>query len=208
MRDSQTKNLFEEPKELAPQGASVSVRELKAELNELEADANQKVRKLKLTRSAYEDRWDELLPVLDKIQTLLSERGLNYKRGNPDRMLTWTQWWRNFRSTHKLEVGFRHIQKKLKKLREHRNKSASETRRSPAEKRAQHVAKEFGSELMRAVKQGESLADALDKALRVTLPSRTLKQLVRLLASRRIGPSGSRNDRLSGSASDAVKLAG
>lgn len=104
LRDSQTKNLFEEPEELAPQGASVSARALKAELNELEADANQKVRKLKLTRNAYEDRWDELLPVLDKIQTLLSERGLNQKRGNPDRMLTWTQWWRNFRSTHKLEV--------------------------------------------------------------------------------------------------------
>lgn len=61
---------------------------------------------------------------------------------------------------------------------------------------------------MRAVKQGESLADALDKPLRVALPSRTLKQLVRLLASGRIGPSAWQDGRLSGSASGAVKLAG
>lgn len=40
MLDFQTKNLFDEPEELAPQGASVSVLALKAELNELEVDGS------------------------------------------------------------------------------------------------------------------------------------------------------------------------
>jgi len=207
MRDSQTKDMFEEPEKLAPQGASLRAQALQAELSELEADANHKAKKLKLTRKAYEERWDELLPVLDKIQRLLSQRGLNHERGNPDRMLTWTQWWRNFRSTHHLEVGFRHIQKKLTKLREGRNESAPKTHRSPGEKRAQEVAKKLGSEVTKAVKQGGNLAEALAAALRVSLPSRTLRQLVQLLAAEPIGPSASQDDRQHGPAS-AVSAAG
>ena len=183
MRCSKTIDLFEDQAELAPQGASDNDKRLKAELNDLERIAVGKAEKLKLTREGYECQWDDLLPVLDQIQKLLSQRGANRDRRNPERLPSWTQWWSRFRCSLHLEVGFRRVQKKLKVYRDKWKGNKPAAPASAQQRRAREFSKALAREITKAGTEGRNLPEALATFLRTNLRSRELDQLVRQLTS-------------------------
>lgn len=68
-------------------------------------------------RQHHQAAWDALLPILDKMQKLLSQRGANHKdatNGLPE----WGFWWRDFSRRNNLNISFRTVQYRLNRLRE------------------------------------------------------------------------------------------
>lgn len=111
----------EEIEQLAQDCASLSVDSGDFELSqftELQADAKKYAKVVASTgRQHHQAAWNALLPILDKMQKLLSQRGANHKDatiGLPE----WGFWWRDFSGRNNLNISFRTVQYRLNRLRE------------------------------------------------------------------------------------------
>jgi len=63
-------------------------------------------------RLHHQAAWDTLLPILDKMQKLLSQRGANHKDA-PKRLPEWGFWWHDFSQRNHLGISFRTVQYRL-----------------------------------------------------------------------------------------------
>jgi hypothetical protein len=83
------------------------------QLAKLQAEARRCAKAVASTgRMRNRAAWDALLPVLDSIQKLLSQRGANHKRagrGLPE----WSVWWNQFSDNNDLSISFRTVQYRL-----------------------------------------------------------------------------------------------
>jgi hypothetical protein len=80
---------------------------------ELQVEAKKHAKEVASTdRLHHQAAWDALLPILDKMQKLLSQRGANHKdaaKGLPE----WGFWWHDFSQKNHLGISFRTVQYRL-----------------------------------------------------------------------------------------------
>jgi hypothetical protein len=111
----------EEIEQLAQDCASSSPDPCDSELKqftELQVEAKKYAKVVASTgREHHQAAWSALLPILDKMQKLLSQRGANHKdatNGLPE----WGFWWHDFSRRNNLNISFRTVQYRLNRLRE------------------------------------------------------------------------------------------
>ena len=68
------------------------------------------------SRPQHEAAWQQLLPILDRMQKLLSQRGVDHKRAGAD-LPEWKPWWDSFSGTNRLTISFRTVQHRLNRFR-------------------------------------------------------------------------------------------
>jgi hypothetical protein len=111
----------EEIEQPAQDCASLSVDSGDSELNqftELQAEAKKYAKVVASTgRQHHQTAWDALLPILDKMQKLLSQRGANHKDAAIS-LPEWGFWWHDFSRRNNLNISFRTVQYRLNRLRE------------------------------------------------------------------------------------------
>ena len=100
--------------------------EVTAEYQELDRQINTKAAKYATRAVKARNDLDELMPLLDKMQAMLSKRGTERQLMDTLEIPTWTEWFKDFRPRLKEDVTIRTIQRKL---REYRGKKPTKRKR-------------------------------------------------------------------------------
>src|ERR1700691_2400359 len=61
--------------------------------------------------------WQELLAILDNMQKLLSQQGVNHKTAGAN-LPDWKSWWKTFSDTNRITISFRTVQYRLNRYRD------------------------------------------------------------------------------------------
>ena len=88
-----------------------------AEYQELDRQINKKAAKYATRSVRARNDFDELMPLLDRMQALLSKRGTERQLMDTLGLPTWTEWFKDFRPRLKEDVTIRTIQRKLQEYR-------------------------------------------------------------------------------------------
>jgi hypothetical protein len=91
--------------------------EVTAEYQELDRQINTKATKYATRAVKARNDFDELMPLLDKMQAMLSKRGTERQLMDTLEIPTWTEWFKDFRPRLKEDVTIRTIQRKLREYR-------------------------------------------------------------------------------------------
>jgi hypothetical protein len=91
--------------------------EVTAEYQELDRQINTKAAKYATRAVKARNDFDELMPLLDKMQAMLSKRGTERQLMDSLEIPTWTEWFKDFRPRLKEDVTIRTIQRKLREYR-------------------------------------------------------------------------------------------
>jgi len=136
----------------------------------------------------HQAAWDGLLPILDKMQKLLSERGANHKQAT-NGLPGWGFWWHDFSLRNNLNISFRTVQYRLNRLRE---ASSSRKQHGPRLTRQEQI------DLARTAWEGHQLAsvsitgiggvDAAKSFYRCCLPLEAIQEIQHRLSARRGRP--------------------
>lgn len=121
------------------------------QFTELQVEAKKYAKVVASTcRQHHQAAWDGLLPILDKMQKLLSQRGANYKQAT-NGLPEWGFWWHDFSLRNNLNISFRTVQYRLNRLRE---TSSSGKQHGPRLTRQEQI------DLARTAWEGHQLASA------------------------------------------------
>jgi len=182
MSDSLTLDLF--PEEAADQLAQIRASSGSdrndfglAHFAYLEEVAKKKAKEVVRTGRLHQRAWDELFPILDKMQKLLSQRGADHaeaESGLPE----WRVWWVDFSAKNHLNISFRTVQDRLRAYREDPNsEKLHRPRATRTEQRQLAVTAKLAHRLAAAVQTGEGIHEALDNFLRDSLPLERVDQI-------------------------------
>jgi hypothetical protein len=154
-----------------------------AQFSYLEEAAKEKAKKVVRTGRLHQNAWDELFPILDKMQKLLSQRGADHAEaevGLPE----WRIWWVDFSEKNHLNISLRTVQDRL---RTYRADSGGEKPRRPpvtrAEQRQLAVTAKLAYRLAAAIQTGEDTEGALNSFLRESLSLEHVDQIEKRFAS-------------------------
>jgi hypothetical protein len=152
---------------LAPAGASFasSKDETPATIfSRLDKAALSEAGRVLIAGKALETAWDELLPILDKMQSHLSQRGIDRTALEPGELPTWSEWWATFRESTGICATLRKVQKKLKRYRAPKTdfkKPSSTERMTNQQQRQVLVALLLANDVAAAVESGQDPRDAV-----------------------------------------------
>jgi len=142
------------------------------EFEGLNKSAHEKATGIATIAKALAVAWDELLPILSKMQSLLSQRGENRKLLHDANLPTWSGWWKSFQKETGLHVTLHAVQVRLKKFRSMGNPmDASKHRRGQAVQlsagnQVRVLTKlQCANEMAKALKAGAEYRDLLEEFL-------------------------------------------
>lgn len=178
--------------ELAQSCASSSVGPGDSELKqftELQAEAKKYAKEVASTgRPLHQSAWDALLPILDKMQKLLSQRGANHKnasRGLPE----WGFWWHDFSQRNHLGISFRTVQYRLNRF---RGLSSGRKQHRPGLSRREQIAladtAAKGHSLAKVCKSGMGSVDEANSFYACSLPLENIEEIRERLDARQGRP--------------------
>ena len=90
---------------------------LKREFKGLNESAHDKAKAITPAAQNLNVAWDDLLPDLDKMQSLLSQRGESRELLRDAHLPTWSRWWKSFQKETGLSTTLHTVQVRLKKFR-------------------------------------------------------------------------------------------
>lgn len=106
------------PRRLANKFASFDAEQTKKAFADLSGKIRETSEALIRAYNVAVEKWDELIPQLSEMQSLLSQRGEKRRAVLREAGLpTWTEWFRNFKKDARLKVSLRSVQKRLAALR-------------------------------------------------------------------------------------------
>lgn len=97
-----------------------------ADFHHLEQAAIEQGKVLAAAESKLETEWEILLPILNRVQAHLSQRGTNHERDRRCALPTWQDWLETFLATTGLDVSGRTIQRRLRSFRQPESPESSE----------------------------------------------------------------------------------
>jgi hypothetical protein len=157
---------------LANQFASFSPEALKKTFAELDADLRSKARVVAEDLSSIKKRLDDLLPLLDEMQSFLSQRGTARDKFQDAGLPTWSAWLKAFKAEVGLNVTLRAVQKQLSKLRgTKRKKPDPPVNLSQRDQRRLLSAQQFANEMVKAIDCGADPSVPLADYKRVAMDS-------------------------------------
>jgi hypothetical protein len=126
--------------------------------------------------------WADLLPTLDKMQALLSERGADHTLQSAElRLPTWTEWLRAYLKETGLDVATRTVQRHLTKYRglgkQKTPQIGSPIKLSSRDQRRLLAATQCANELVAALKSNTEYRPLLDEYQRLTIGPERIEQL-------------------------------
>lgn len=95
----------------------VNPETLQKEFEELNSSAQEQAKLLLPACKSLSEAWDDLLPVLNKMQGLLSQRGKSRELFRDADLPTWSGWWKTFKKNAGLDTTLRNVQIRLRKYR-------------------------------------------------------------------------------------------
>jgi hypothetical protein len=188
MLDSLTLNLFsdEAVAELTQNRASSGPDEQDSDLTQfayLDESARSKAKEVARMGRLHQAAWDELIPILDEMQNLLSQRGADHAQAVPG-LPEWRVWWGDFSTKYQLNVSFRTVQDRLRAYREVPDgEKPVRPRVTRAEQRQLAATAKLAYGLVAAIKAGEGTDDALDVFLRESLSPEHVDQIEKRFTS-------------------------
>jgi hypothetical protein len=164
-------------------GPHVTPGELRTKYQDLRKSITVKVdsyvRQARETTSAF----DEMMPLIDTMQALLSQRGTLRKLADTVGLPTWTAWFEEFRSSLPEDLNIRSIQRKLNDYRDLDSEMLGPERSDEDEAEADHT-NEVATAFIRDIdsrSRVEKLASIIDARNRLNPPIR--RDLIRVLHS-------------------------
>ena len=188
MSDSSTLNLFSDAAagELAQNCASSNFDgddSGHAQFAFLEETARKMAKDVARTGRLHKAAWNELFPILDKMQKLLSQRGADHAQAEPS-LPEWKIWWVDFSTMYHLNISFRTVQDRLRAYREKPGgEKLPRLRMTRAEQRQLAVTAKLAYRLAAALQTGEGTEGALDSFLRESLSLEHVDQIESRFAS-------------------------
>lgn len=157
------------------------------EYTELNLSARAGAEKLSSCCKLMRDEWTKLLPILARMQALLSQRGADHGSPIAAGLPTWTIWLEQFLNETGLTVTMRAVQKQLAKLRVSGEKNAAPTdsplKLSTREQRRLLTATQCANELIQALESGAEYRPAMEEFKRISMSSDKIEQLLESMPS-------------------------
>jgi hypothetical protein len=154
-----------------------------ADFANLEDAARRMAKKVIRMGRLYQDAWDELLPILDAMQKLLSQRGADHSEADAG-LPEWGAWWADFSTKNCLNISFRTVQDRLRKFRkEPRSRGLRRPGATYSEQNQLMATVKLAHRLAAAIQMGEDIDEALDTFLRDGLPLERVDQIEERLVS-------------------------
>lgn len=147
---------------------------LKREFDELNSSAEEQARLIGPACKALNQAWDDLLPLLTKMQALLSQRGHERDRFEEPDLPTWSEWFGSFSKKTGLNLNIRTVQRRLKNFRSITNGQPAEGTRkqdtpkvqlSPAQQKQLLTKLQCANELVNALKAGADYTNLMSEFL-------------------------------------------
>jgi hypothetical protein len=137
----------------------VNPETLKKEFEELNSAAHEQATLVPVACAALGTALDELMPILAKMQSLLSQRGENRDLFRDAEIPTWSEWWKSYKKETGLRSCLRTVQRKLK---EHRSlgKPVEESSKRPVP--PLHLSSRDQRRVLKALQYANEMADALN----------------------------------------------
>ena len=177
--------------ELAPPVASscpIDPETFMTTYNELNAAASGKAKNIADICMSVNSRWQELLPILDDMQSFLSQRGEARWVLTEAKLPSWSAWWKSFRKETGLNASLRTMQKHLSKYRakgqEKQKRPNHAVRLSAGDQMRVLTALQCANEMAAAIEAGGDYHDPLSEFQRIGIDS---DHIGRLLESIRAG---------------------
>ena len=149
----------------------------------LEEAARKKAKDVVRTGRLHQGAWDTLVPILDKMQKLLSQRGADHAQAEPG-LPEWRVWWVDFSTKNYLNISFRTVQDRLRTFRkEPRDKNSQRPLATRTEQRQLTGTAKLAHRLAVAVQDGKGIREALDTFLRDSLPLERVDEIENRLTS-------------------------
>jgi hypothetical protein len=174
-----------EKEKLAKQFASSAEparQALSEEYERLNLLARAKAEKVSSRCKSLVEAWADLLPTLDEMQALLSQRGVDREQQSAGGLPTWTQWLIGFLSESGLGVTVRSVQLHLAKFRglgkQKNGRSESPRKLSPRDQRRLLAAAQCGNELITALDNGAEYQTLLEEYKRIAMGPAKIEQLL------------------------------
>jgi hypothetical protein len=175
------------PPKLAKDFASFDPEDLKALKNafgDLDQSAHEKAKFLLPAAAAFGAAWDDLLPVLSGMQSLLSQRGKDRGLFGEAGLPTWSEWFESFRSKSGLRDSLRTVQGRLQKYRDISKPANGEapkrpshpTQQTPRNQRRLLRAALCLMDMAAAVASGGDPSEALAEAQRIGLDAAEIER--------------------------------
>jgi hypothetical protein len=141
----------------------------------LDLSAREKAKDVTPACQALRTAWDALLPILDEMHSLLSQRGKNYELHRAANLPGWGEWFKSFKRKTGLDITMRNVQLRLLKYREldkTLNKVKPARRSSPIKWSYVEMAR-----MLHAVQLACLLVEAEDRVGDPTLPLQEFRRL-------------------------------
>lgn len=189
MKDSLPLFSDEEMEQLAQTCASRDARPVDSELKQftkLQGEARKCAKAVASTgRLRHQAAWDALMPILDKMQKLLSQRGANHReavRGLPE----WGFWWQDFSRRNRLSISFRTIQYRLNRYRGVSGSGKQHCLRATRQEQINlAITAQEGHRIAAACISGMGSVDAARHFYGVSLPLETVEEIKERLFARK-----------------------
>jgi hypothetical protein len=158
---------------------------LKNEFEILNSSAEEQAKLVVPAATALNDACGDLVLILTKMQSLLSQRGENRELFADSGMPTWSQWWESYQKKTGLGISFRTVQRKLKNVRS-LGKPAEELGKRPdpplhlssRDQRRVLKALQCANEMVDALNHGADHRPALDDYNRIALDRDSIDQML------------------------------
>jgi hypothetical protein len=137
---------------------TITTKQLQSEFANLQKQIDSKLDVYVVQAKKATTDFDAMVPMLDRMQAMLSQRGKLRELMDSAKLPTWTQWFESFRKRLDEDITLRTIQRRL---REYRAGCATQ---KPATKRTLHLDREFLKLVRGAVAQAGSLAKCVVEA--------------------------------------------
>jgi hypothetical protein len=186
--------------------------------NQLNLSAQAGAKKVVSRCKSLKEAWVELLPTLDEMQKLLSQRGDEHDSRSAAALPTWTQWVKDYLKATGLGVSVRSVQLHLAKLRRlgKRNTIPSEPpiKLTPRDQRRLLKAAQCGNELIEALERGSGrdYIKLMQEYKRIGMDTEKIDQLLVTVSQPRAalpkpGDGSALFDYINGCCGDGVKIA-
>jgi hypothetical protein len=176
------------PEELAKSFASfcpADTETLKKEFTDLNSAAHEQATLVPVACNALSTALGGLMPILSKMQSLLSQRGGNRDLFRDAGVPTWLEWWTSYQKKTGMGMSLRTIQRKLKMLRsmgKPMDKTAKRVdppvRLSSRDQRRVLTALQCANEIVAAINGNGDYHDSLIEYNRIALDTDRIEQLL------------------------------
>ncbi len=177
----------EELERLAQDCASSEIQERDSDLTQfksLQCEAKRCAKAVVNTsRIQHQAAWQALLPFLDNMQKLLSQRGVNHKAAEAN-LPDWKSWWNAFSDTNRITISFRTVQYRLNRYRDTTGTAKQCRPRATRQEQLQLAqTARAGYRLAAACRSGMGSISESQAFYRESLPLETVEEIIERFSS-------------------------